>query len=78
AQASIKWADSNDPDDREFAAWIFSDIATPEAINRRQSLSHDSAVGDTAKILLKPVKQGSVVHQVDEDFVPAKAVTANH
>jgi hypothetical protein len=66
---AIKWADSNDPDDREFAAWVFADIATPEAIRDLQTLSHDSGTASTAKILLEQAKKGPVVHTVEEDSI---------
>jgi len=66
---AIKWADSEDPNDREFAAWIFADIATPEAIRDLQTLGHDSATASTAKILLEQAKQGPVVHTVEEDSI---------
>ena len=70
---AIKWADSDDPDDREFAAWIFADIATPEAIRDLQTLSRDSATASTAKILLEQAKQGPVVHTVEEDSIALDA-----
>ena len=67
---AIKWANSNDPDDREFAAWIFADIATPEAIRYLRTLSHDPAVGSTGKYALEQANRGPVAHTVDEVSVP--------
>jgi hypothetical protein len=70
---AIKWADSNDPDDRRFAAWVFADIATPEAIRDLQTLSHDSGTASTAKILLEQAKKGPIVHTVEEDSIALDA-----
>lgn len=39
---AIKWSKSNDPLTREFAANVFADIKTPEAINRLKILASDS------------------------------------
>jgi hypothetical protein len=75
---AIKLADSDNPDDRDFAAFIFTDMATPEAISRVQSLSHDSRMGSSAKVLLKYAKRGQVIHQVDQEFIPENNVTASH
>jgi hypothetical protein len=67
---AIKLANSNNPDDREFAAWIFADIATPEAIKYLQTLSLDPAVASTGKYALEQANRGPVAHTVDEVSVP--------
>ncbi|MGB3549199.1 MAG: HEAT repeat domain-containing protein [Candidatus Binatus sp.] len=38
---AIKWANSDDPNKREFAADVLSEIGTPEAIEYLKTLSHD-------------------------------------
>ncbi len=54
---AIKWADSENPSEREFAADVLQDIGTPDAVEYLRTLSHDSnrqvAIG--AQISLKAV-----------------------
>jgi len=74
---TIKWADSDDPGDREFAADIFADIGTPDAVSDLHTLSRDSNgdVAIAAKYALKQVNQGPVVHTVDQESIAADAGT---
>ncbi len=39
---AIRWANSDDPIDRDFAAQILGDIGTGEALKYEQTLSRDS------------------------------------
>jgi hypothetical protein len=52
---AIKWANSDDPNKREFAADVLEDIGTPDAIEHLRSLSNDSnpEVANVAKISLQ-------------------------
>ena len=56
---AIRWANSDDRVQREFAARIFGDIRTPEALEYEQTLSRDSEpdVASTAKYQLKHWKE---------------------
>ncbi len=69
---AIKWANSNNPVDREFAADVLADIGTPEAIEYLHTLSRDtnSEVAMTAKLELKQVSHGPVKHTVDLESIP--------
>jgi len=53
---TIKWADSDDPGDREFAAAILADIATPDAVRDLHTLSRGSN-GDVAIAAKYALKQ---------------------
>jgi hypothetical protein len=63
---AIQWANSDGPLTRTFAADVFSDIGTADAIHYLQTLSNDSnrTVAGYAKHLLPSVGQ-STVHTVD-------------
>jgi hypothetical protein len=63
----IKWADSNDPNERVFAAAVLKDIATPDAIEYLRTLSHDlnGLVAEHAQIDLQEVGRGPVLHTVE-------------
>jgi hypothetical protein len=52
---AIRWANSDNPDQREFAVWIFGELRTPEALQYEQTLSGDSDrdVADFAKTKIK-------------------------
>lgn len=54
---AIKWKNSDNPDDREFAAMVLADIGTAEAIGDLQTLSRDPDpdVAGTAKAVLEHV-----------------------
>lgn len=69
---AIKWKNSNNPYDREFAAWVLADIATPEAISDLQTLSHDpdSQVVIGGKYGLKQAMEGPEVYTVDGESIP--------
>lgn len=73
---AIKWANSGDPYDRAFAADVFGDIATPEAISYLRTLSHDpdSDVAISGKYSLEQANQGPVAHTVDQESIAAPAV----
>jgi hypothetical protein len=68
---AIRWKNSEDPDDRSFAAWVLADIATPEAIKDLQTLSHDpnSSVAISGKYALRRVSRGPVAYKVDREQV---------
>jgi hypothetical protein len=72
---AIKWADSDDPNDREFAAWTFADIATPHAIKYLHTLSQDHQTASTAKLMLEQVNHGPVVYTVEEESIDLDAGT---
>ncbi|HVA83461.1 MAG TPA: HEAT repeat domain-containing protein [Candidatus Binataceae bacterium] len=52
---AIKWKNSNNPDDREFAAWVLADTGTAEAIGDLRTLSKDPDpdVAATAQAAMK-------------------------
>jgi hypothetical protein len=52
---AIRWANSNDPGEREFAAYVLPEIGMAEALRYEQTLSRDSNpdVADSAKEELK-------------------------
>ena len=64
---AIKWAASNDPNDREFAVEMLGEIETPQAIEYLGTLSHDSnrQVAESAKGGL--ANPGPAVHTVDRE-----------
>jgi hypothetical protein len=66
---AIKWADSDDPNDREFAVEMLADIGTPEANEYLGTLSHDSnrEVASSAKEAL--VSHGSEVYKAEREPV---------
>ena len=72
---AIKWAESNNPLDREFAADVLADIGTPEAIEYLRTLSRDpnKEVASSAKSGLVQVAQGPVKHTVDVESIPDAA-----
>ncbi len=74
---AIKWKNSENADDRSFAAWVLADIGTPEAMEDLQTLSHDpnSDVASSAKYALQQVGQGSVVYKVRGQFIAESAVS---
>jgi len=53
---AIKWANSDDPNEREFAADVLEDIGTPGAIEHLRTLSNDTnlEVASAAKTFLAP------------------------
>jgi len=52
---AIRWANSNSPEQRGFAAWIFGELRTPKALEYEQTLSRDPDpdVADAAKLEIK-------------------------
>jgi len=68
---AIKWKNSDNPHDREFAVDVLGEIGTPEAIEYLQTLSHDpdSEVASSAKIRLE--RPGPVAYTVDRQQVTA-------
>jgi hypothetical protein len=67
---AVKWANSDNPVDREFATDILDDIATREALEYLKTLAHDPnrQVADSAKISLKHV--GPTVNAVERESIP--------
>lgn len=65
---AIKWAKSDNPDTREFAADLFRDIGTPAAIEYLRTLSNDwnSMVADLAKSDLEAAGRGPALHTINE------------
>jgi hypothetical protein len=67
---AIKWKNSNNPDDREFAAWVLADTGTAEAIGDLRTLSKDpdpdvaataqAALGHTLNPIVFPTIQGEL------------------
>jgi hypothetical protein len=74
---AIKWADSADPIDREFASDVLADIGTPDALEYLRTLSNDSVRGVAlnAKISLDQAIKGPAVHTVEEDSIALDAGT---
>jgi hypothetical protein len=74
---AIRWANSDDPDDRSFAADVLGDIATPEAMSYLRTLSRDpnSGVAISGKYDLQQADQGPVVHTVDLKSIAIEAGT---
>jgi hypothetical protein len=72
---AIKWADSEDPNDREFAGDVFADIGIPEAVEYLRTLSKDSVRGVAlnAKIGMDQASKGPIVHTVEEDSIALDA-----
>jgi hypothetical protein len=69
---AIKWANSADPNTREFASDLLFDIGTPDAIEYLRTLSNDSnpVVAQSAKSSLTGIGQGPFVHEIKrEDLV---------
>jgi hypothetical protein len=52
---AIRWANSDNPNQREFASWIFGELGTSQALQFEQTLSRDVEpdVADAAKYELK-------------------------
>jgi hypothetical protein len=71
---AIKLANSDDADDRAFAAYVLADIATPEAMRYLRILSNDPdrVVATLGKSGLEHVP---VVHKVSEEFIAESAVS---
>jgi hypothetical protein len=69
---AIKWANSDNPYERAFAADVLGDIATPEAIDDLRTLSHDpdNSVALSAKTYLED--QSPVVYTVDRELIAVK------
>lgn len=69
---AIKWKNSDNPDDREFADSILADIASPEAIGDLQELQHDSnrAMARDAGLSLQQANGGPQKYAVERDFIP--------
>jgi HEAT repeat protein len=69
---AIRWKNSDNADDRSFAAWVLTDIGTPEAMEDLQTLSHDpnSDVATSAKYALEQVGQGPVIYKVRGSLLP--------
>jgi hypothetical protein len=65
---AIRWAKSDDPDKREFAADVFRDIGTTAAIEYLRTLSNDwnSMVSDIAKSDLEAGGRGPALHTINE------------
>ena len=61
---AIRWAESDDPRDREFAASILFDIGTPEAIEDLRTLSNDTnqSVAAAGKEFLKGAPNGQTAY----------------
>jgi hypothetical protein len=59
---AIKWSESEDPLTRDFAASVFNDIGTPEAINHLRTLAADSdrSVAAGAKDSLRAAQHGAI------------------
>lgn len=75
---AIKWKNSNDPHDREFATWVLADIGTPEAVDDLKTLSHDSNrdVATSAKLNLEQLSRGPERHVVEQESVPMAAINS--
>ncbi len=73
---AIKWANSENPHDREFAADVLADIGTPQAIEYLKTLSHDSnrAVAVNAKSSMQQLGKLSNPLTVTEQTIPFGAL----
>lgn len=69
---AIKWANSDDPQDRKFAALVLDDIGTTQAFEYLKTLSHDPDrnVAMSAKLLLNGVKTATVYPTVKGELIP--------
>ncbi len=68
---AIKWANSDNPNRREFACDVLQDIGTPDAIEYLRTLSNDSdrTVAATAKENLRAVGKGRALNTIDREEV---------
>jgi hypothetical protein len=68
---AIKWANSDDPNRREFACYVLQDIGTADAIEYLRTLSNDSdrTVATIAKNYLGDVGRGPILNTVDQEKV---------
>jgi hypothetical protein len=68
---AIKWANSNDPNKREFAVYVLQDIGTPDAIEYLRTLSYDTdkTVATIAQRTFLHVKDGRSLNTVDREEV---------
>ncbi len=64
---AIKWANSDDPNRREFACYVLQDIGTADAIEYLRTLSNDSdrTVARIAKRSLRAVGKGRPLNTID-------------
>ncbi|MGD0672091.1 MAG: HEAT repeat domain-containing protein [Candidatus Binatus sp.] len=64
---AIKWANSDDPNRREFACYVLQDIGTGDAIEYLRTLSNDSdrTVAAAAKESLRAVGKGPALNTID-------------
>ncbi len=69
---AIKWASSDNPDDRQFAADIFADIGTNQAQEYLKTLSHDPDrnVAMSGKAWLGGAKPSATYPTVKGEFIP--------
>lgn len=76
---AIKWADSDSPYDRRFAADVLADIATPEALEYLKTLSHDSDrfVAMQAQAQLKEMQGLPHLNTAEVENIPMSAVTTS-
>lgn len=68
---AIKWSESDNSYDREFAADVLADIGTPEAVEYLRTLSRDSEkmVAGIARSGLVKVRKGPASHTIDLEGV---------
>jgi hypothetical protein len=66
---AIRWANSNDPTDREFAAWVLADIGTPKAVRYLRTLSRDAnrEVAIAGKYALEQANGGPTKYKVERE-----------
>ncbi len=67
---AVRWSESDDPLTREFAATVFTDIGTPEALNNLKSLASDSdsSVAVDASDNLRTLQLGPIsTYEVDTE-----------
>jgi hypothetical protein len=61
---AIKWSNSDDPLTREFAATIFDDMGTPEALDHLKTLANDPdssvAAGPQNDLRIRAAQRGPI------------------
>jgi len=72
---AIKWAESDNPNDREFATDVLADIGTPESVEYLRTLSRDSvkSVALSAQSDITQARQGAKAHTMDLEGLADKA-----
>lgn len=68
---AIKWANSDDPNERELAVYVLQDIGTPDAIEYLRTLSRDTdeTVATIARRTLRHVKETPALNTIDRQKV---------